>query len=150
MSSKHILGNFEKALEELRTDVLTMASTAEQNLNDAVAGLLNRKPDLCSDAIANDEEVDQLELRIDHEGMRVLSLFQPVARDLRSVVSTMRMATNLERVSDEAGNISRRARKMLKNPELPETQLIEPLHQLASKLLRDSIRSFADGNVDLA
>src|SRR5690606_34268370 len=102
------LGNFDSSLRQLRSDVITMASTAKENLRNAIKGLLERSPDLCSQAMADDEEVDQLEKRIDAEGIRILTLYQPVAADLRQVVSTMKVSTNLERISDEAGNIARR------------------------------------------
>ena len=108
MSKDHILSDFQDALDQLRKDVITMASTAEHNLENAVKGLLERSSDLCGSAIADDEEVDQLEKRIDQEGMRVLALYNPVAADLRAVVAIMKMATNIERVSDEAVGLNPR------------------------------------------
>ncbi len=125
-----------------------MASTAELNLEHAVRGLLERDDSLCKAAIVDDEDVDQLEKQIDQEGMRILALYNPVASDLREVVATMKMATNIERVSDEAGNIARRARLMLKNPEVPETKLIEPVYTLAASILHESIRAFAEHDVE--
>jgi phosphate transport system protein len=150
MSNDHILTDFQKSLDRLRRDVITMASTAEVNLEHAVRGLLERNTDLCRAAIADDEEIDQLEKRIDHEGMRILALYNPVARDLRSVVAIMKMATNIERVSDEAGNIARRARLVLKNPEVGEANLIEPVYQLAAEILHDSIRAFSEHDIEAA
>lgn len=148
--TRHILSNFDAALKQLRVDVLAMATNAESNLEHAMRGLFERNPELCSQAIADDEEVDQLEKRIDHEGMRILALYNPVAADLRKVVSTMKMSTNLERVSDEAGNIARRARLVLKNDEIPEADLLKPVFELASSILRESIQSFVDGDLKLA
>lgn len=147
---RHILSNFDNALIELRQNVLAMARAAERNLECAVTGLMHRDDHLCIQAIANDEEVDQLEKRIDHEGIQILTLYQPVAGDLRNVVATMKMSTNLERVSDEAGNIARRARMMLKNEEIPETNLLEPIYELARQLLHDSIHAFNEMNLSLA
>ena len=147
---RHILSSFQGELDQLRRDVLTMASNAELNLEHAIRGLLERKSDLCSQAIADDEEVDQMEKRIDYEGMRVLALYNPVAMDLREVVSTMKMTANIERISDEAGNIARRARLVLKNPEVPETKLIEPVYKLASGLLHESILSFSQHDLAVA
>lgn len=148
--AQHILSNFQESLDQLRKDVITMASNAELNLEHAVRGLLERNSELCKAAIADDEEVDQLEKRIDEEGMRILALYNPVASDLREVVATMKMATNLERVSDEAGNIARRARLVLKNPEVPETKLIEPVFRLAADILHASIKAFSENDLDAA
>lgn len=127
-----------------------MASTAELNLEHAIQGLLERNADLCGAAIADDEEVDQLEKRIDQEGMRILALYNPVASDLREVVAAMKMATNIERVSDEAGNIARRARLVIKNPEVPESKLLEPVYELAGQILSESIQAFSEHDLELA
>ena len=148
--SNHILSNFQASLDQLRKEVITMASMAQLNLENAVRGLLDRDGTRCKAAIADDEDVDQLEKRIDYEGIRILALFNPVATDLRAVVATMKMATNIERVSDEAGNIARRARLVLTNPELSEVNLIEPVYQLATDILNESVRAFAEHDLEAA
>lgn len=127
-----------------------MADLAAGNLENAVGGLLQRKESLCNDAIADDEEVNSLDRSIDKDGIEILLRFTPLATDLRSVVAAMKVATNLERVSDQAGNIARRARKIISKPEVPETRLISPIAELAAELLGDAMRSFSDGNVNLA
>ncbi len=150
MGEGHILADFESALKHAKKSVLTMASIASENLNNSVKGLLERNEDLCNDAIAEDEEVNAFERSIDKEGMEILARFNPLATDLRTVVAAMKVSTNLERISDQAENIARRARKVLNKPEVPEVHLIEPVYQLATELLEDSIRSFAESDVDLA
>jgi len=140
----------EKELTRLRVELLTMASMAEQNLGDSVRGLLSRNSKMLSQAIAADEDVDQLEKKVDLLSLEILTELQPKGASLRQVVSLMKMATNLERVSDEAGNIARRARKIIKNPELSETQIVEPLYQLASDLLHKSVHAFSQSEIDSA
>lgn len=146
----HILGEYETALKQAKKSVLTMASIASENLSNSVKGLLERNEDLCNDAIAEDEEVNAFERSIDKEGMEILMRYNPVATDLRSVIASMKISTNLERIADQAENIARRARKILKKPELAESRLIEPVFALASGLLTDAVRSFSESNVDLA
>src|SRR5438874_2324086 len=103
--NKHTLGTFEHALENLRNNVMTMASQTERSLNRALKGLMERDDKIASVAIADDEEIDQLEKQIDKEGIELLLRFQPVASDLRRVVSAMKLSSNLERVADHATNI---------------------------------------------
>ncbi len=146
----HILGDYETALKQAKKSVLTMASIASENLSNSVRGLLDRNEDLCNDAIAEDEEVNAFERSIDKEGMEILMRYNPVATDLRSVIASMKISTNLERVADQAENIARRARKILKRPELPESNLIEPIFAIASELLSDAVRAFSESDVDLA
>lgn len=149
-NAAHTFGNFENALREARNDVFRMASIAAQNLENAIRGLLTRNAELCNDAIAEDDEVNNLERRIDAESFEILMRYNPVAGDLREVIAGMRVANNLERISDEAHSIARRARKILKHPELKEVFLIEPLYEKALNLVRDSIKSYAEGDTDLA
>lgn len=148
--SPHILGSFEQALREARNHVMRMASIAEQNLEHAVRGLLTRNAEHCNEAIAEEEEVNQLERRIDADSFEILMRYNPVASDLREIIAGMKVASNLERISDEARNIARRARKLLKHPEIPEAHLIEPVYDLAASILRDAMRAYAEGNTELA
>ena len=81
-SSKHILTTFDEALEALRNNVLIMSSLTARSLENALKGLRDRNNDLCLQAIADDEEIDQLEKQIDKDGVDLLIRFQPVASDL--------------------------------------------------------------------
>jgi phosphate transport system protein len=141
---EHILSSFENALRSLRGEVLAMASIARRNLENAARGLAGRDVELCRSVIADDTEVDEFERKIDHLGMEILVRFNPVASDLRLVITAMKMSTNLERISDHAVNIAKRARKIAAREELPESQLVEPLHALADGLLRDAVAAFTD------
>lgn len=145
-----MLANFENALKEARESVLRMASIAEQNLECAVRGLLTRNSELCNEAIVEDDEVNNLERKIDADSFEILMRYNPVASDLREVIAGMKVANNLERISDEAQNIGRRAKKILKHPEISEVALIEPLYEQALSLLRDSMKAYAEGDNDLA
>ena len=100
--------------------------------------------------IADDEEIDQLEKQIDKDGVDILLRFQPVASDLRRVVSAMKLSTNLERMGDQATTIARRARKLNQHPPLPEVeQLIEPMYEHAMSMFKDSVDAFVREDVDL-
>ena len=146
---KHILGTFDEALSSLRNNVLMMAGLAERTLDRAVKGLLERDDNLCTTAIADDEEIDQLEKQIDKDGIDVLLRFQPVASDLRRVVAAMKLSPNIERIADQATNIARRARKLNKHPALPEVEIIAPIHAHAMAMFKDSIDAFVREDVDL-
>jgi phosphate transport system protein len=149
-TNKHILGTFRASLEKLRNDVLMMASLTERNLRSSMQGLFQRDSDQCNLAIADDEEIDQLEKQIDLDGVQLLLRFQPVASDLRQVISTMKLSGNLERIADQGVNIAKRARKLNHAPLLEDIHYIEPMFNDALAILNDSIRAFVDGDVELA
>jgi phosphate transport system protein len=146
---RHILTRFDNALNELRSDLLRMASMAEQSFSSAARALAGRDENLCNRVIAEDEEVDNLEKKIDLDGIAIITRFQPVAHDFRRVFSTMKAATDLERVADQAVNIARRSKRLLTTTELPETRTLEPMFTAASGILHDSIEALADENHEL-
>lgn len=149
IAPKHILGTFDEALASLRNNVLMMAGLTERSLDRAMKGLFERNDNLCLSAIADDEEIDQLEKQMDKDGVDILLRFQPVASDLRRVVSAMKLSSNLERVADQATSIARRARKLNQHPPLPEVELIRPMHEQATSMFKDSIDAFVREDVDL-
>jgi phosphate transport system protein len=150
MEPNHILATFDEALTSLRNNVLLMSSLTERSLDRAITGLLKRDNDLCAIAIADDEEIDQLEKQVDKDGIDLLLRFQPVASDLRRVVSAMKLSSNLERMADQATNIARRARKLNQHPQLPEAELIRPMYLHAMSMFKDAIDAFVRGDANLA
>jgi phosphate transport system protein len=149
IAPKHILGTFDEALSALRNNVLMMAGLTERSLERAMKGLFDRNDDLCATTIADDEEIDQLEKQIDKDGVDILLRFQPVASDLRRVVSAMKLSSNLERMADQGTTIARRARKLNRHPALPEVDLIRPMYDHAMSMFKDSVDAFAREDVEL-
>jgi phosphate transport system protein len=147
---KHILGSFERALHQLKTDAKAMAEAASTNLSNSVNGLLNGDEALCNQAIVDDETVDLLEKKIDRDGMDTIMKFSPVATDLRFVISTMKMTTSLERISDHAVSISKRARRLIKAGQLPEFQHVKTLHDAVTSLLGESVDAFLNSDLTKA
>ena len=149
-TSKHILRTFDEALGDLRTDLLMMAGLTESSLNSAINGLLHRNDNLCAKAIADDEKVDRLEKKIDKAGLEILLRYQPVASDLRQVISVMKLSPNVERVADEATNIAEFAHKLNGHAPLAEVGLIVPIQAHATSMFKDSINAFVREDVELA
>ena len=149
IAPKHILGTFDEALASLRNNVLMMAGLTERSLERAMKGLFERNDNLCLSAIADDEEIDQLEKQMDKDGVDILLRFQPLASDLRRVVSAMKLSSNLERMADQATSIARRGRKLNQHPPLTEVELIRPMHEHAMSMFKDSIDAFVREDVDL-
>jgi phosphate transport system protein len=150
MPNIHILSTFEDSLRALRDDALMMASLTERNLESARKGLFERDEDWCNTAIADDEEVDTLEIQIDREGVNIMLRFHPVASDMRDVVSTMKFSVNLERIADQAVGIARRSRKLVARPAVDEVHHLEPIFHYAETLVKDAVRAFAGRDLELA
>ena len=148
--ARHISSSFDAALYGLKNDVLMMSSLTDRILQTAFEALLNRDSELCDHVIAEDEEIDVLEKQVDQDGVSLLLRFHPVASDMRQVVSAMKISTNLERIADLSVAIARRAKHLNNRPAVREVALLEPVHRLAVVIFRDSVRTFADGDCELA
>ena len=148
--ARHILSSFEDALGNLRKDVLMMSSLSSRSLENARKGLFERDEDWCNTVIADDEEIDALEIQVDTEGIEIMLRFHPFASDLRNVIAAMKTSVNLERASDQSVGIARRARKLITLPQMPATSRIEPIFNLASSVFNDAIKSYADNDIELA
>jgi phosphate transport system protein len=148
--AKHIRSSFDAALYGLKNDVLMMSSITDRIFQNAFDGLLNRDSELCDHVVAEDEEVDILEKQVDQDGVSLLIRFQPVASDLREVVSAMKVSSNLERIADQSVTIARRAKHLNIRPAVRELSLVEVPYRLAIAIFRDSMRAFADGDYELA
>jgi len=150
VTPKHILGTFDEALSNLRNDLLRMAGLTERSLDHGIRGLLQRDDGLCTKAITDDEQVDQLEKQVDKIGVEILLRYQPVASDLRQVVSAMKLSPNIERVADEATNIAEAARKLNNHAPLAEVNLIVPMQEHAISMFKNGLDAFVREDVDLA
>lgn len=147
----HILTNFDEGLNLLRDNVLMMASLTEVSVNRAVQALFERNDVEAKICVADDNEIDQLEMEVDRLGVDILIRFGPVASDLRHVVSAMKISQNLERVSDAAVGISRKLVKILNfGFDGPEIDLLRPLAEQSVTMFREGVRCYHQIDVEYA
>jgi len=149
-STRHILTSFEAALDNLRKDVLMMSSLTSRSLENSRKGLFERDEDFCNSVIADDEEIDILEIQVDNEGIEIMMRFHPFASDLRNVIAAMKTSVNLERAADQCVGIARRVKKLLLHEQIAQTLRIEPIFQMSASLLHDSIKAYANNDIELA
>jgi phosphate transport system protein len=148
--TRHILASYDAALTTLRSDVLRMGSLTAQALSNAAECLLERNDETCNRTIADDDEIDQLEKKVGRVGVELLLRYQPVAADLREVIAAMRLCSDIERVADQAVNIAKKARKLAEAPPAEIAGLLGRMFAEAIAIFRDSLKAYADTDVDLA
>lgn len=147
---RHILTEFDEALANLTDNTIAIGVLAQKNVEKAFAGLINRDVSLCNQVIADDEEIDRLEMQIDSDSMQLMAKFRPFASDLRLVIASMKITHNLERISDHAVSIAKRARKVLKGADLDEISYLEPSYKQALMMLKTAIHSYSGSCSDKA
>lgn len=146
----HLSSAFEDLLTRLDDAVLRMGGLGRESLARAATGLFHRDIDACNAAVAADEEIDDLEGEVGRLAMEIVSRFNPVAADLRVVVSAIKLATGLERVGDECVSIARRARQLALEEEAPQAKLLEPLFDAARILFGDALVALANRDANAA
>jgi phosphate transport system protein len=148
--SGHILKNYDDDLTKLKDSVVQMGGLAIAGLENSIKCLLGGDLELCSDVIAEDEVIDSKEKKIDEQGMSILLRFNPVASDLRLVLSSINICRSLERIGDHAVNIAKRSRKILKSGNVEQVRLIEPVFQAAEKIVSSALTAYSDIDEDEA
>ena len=94
--------HFDQELKELNKDILKMGCYAEEAIYKSIEALKKRDKELAKGIIANDVNVDKLELEIDEKCIDLIALYQPMAKDLRFIMTGMKFNTELERIADIA------------------------------------------------
>ncbi|MCB2205431.1 phosphate signaling complex protein PhoU [bacterium] len=145
--NEHILKRFDEELDKLSKRIRKMSVLVEQQVKDAVRALQNCDTELAAQVIDGDDKVDLYDTKIEKHCMRLLALQQPVAVDLRTVLSALSVNRNLERMGDAAVNIAERIDALSLHAELvAQTKVLEMGH-VAAEMLRDSIDAFAELDV---
>ncbi len=142
--------HFHEQLQNLKETMLTMASAVETSIVKAIDALIERNDKLADEVIATDERINNLELLIDEQCLKLLATQQPMAIDLRFITSALKINNDLERMGDHAVNIAE-ITKML-NQQEPLKPLIDipRMAQLAQTMVKDSLDSFINGDVEKA
>lgn len=133
---------FDTELETFRSDLLGMGEVAMRQVRDALQALVTGDTKLAEQVIAADDELDELEKRIDTEAIRYMNLRSPIATELRLVIVGMKASHDLERVGDEATNIAKRAIRLAAEPPLKPYVDIPRMTQTAIEMLHDAMDCF--------
>ena len=142
--------HFDRELGNLKQDLLRMATLAETAVGKSVESVTNRDSDRAREVIIDDITLNRMELAIEEQAFKLLALRQPVATDLRLTVAAMRIATELERIGDQAVNIAERALELNSRPPLELPIDIKLMADIALGMVRTSIDAFVNQDPKLA
>ena len=142
--------HFQEELDELKRRLLEMGGLAEERLQLAVKGIVDRDLAVIDWVLGGDSDVNKLHVEIDDRCVKLLALHQPMAVDLRSIVAAVKINTDLERVGDLAVNITEAGQRYLMHPPVKELIDIPRMATLAQTMLRDALDSYVNRNLELA
>jgi phosphate transport system protein len=142
--------HFQEELEQLKARLLEMGGLAEEQVRLAVKALVDGDRQLMDRVLAGDEPLNKLHIEIDGRCFTLLALHQPMAVDLRAIVSAVKINTDLERVGDLAINIGEAGRRYAQHPAVKKLIDIPRMATIAQAMLRDALDAFVRRDVLLA
>jgi phosphate transport system protein len=141
---------FDTQLEELNTELIRMGSLIEASITNAVKALIDQDKSQAEKAIQEDLEVDQKEQEIENLCLKLLVQQQPVARDLRLISAALKMITDMERIGDQAADISEIAIYLSEAPYVTKLVKIPQMAEETVKMVTGSIDAFVKKDLNMA
>ena len=144
MNSEHIVKSFDEELQQLNAVVLRMGGVAEAQLAGSIDALVRRDTALAEKVVEGDEAVDQMDLELDENAVRTLALRQPMANDLREVISALKISSDLERIGDYAKNIAKRTIALNQLAHHEAARSIPRMAKLVQAIIKDVLDAYAN------
>jgi len=148
--SERVVPHFQDELEQLKRRLLEMGGLAEDRVRAALEGLVSRDMTIIEHVLAGDKPINQLHIEIDNRCFTLLALYQPMAVDLRAIVSAVKINTDLERVGDLAINIAEAVTRYLRHPPVKELIDIPRMARIAQTMLRDALDAYVRRDTAMA
>ena len=142
--------HFVRELEKLKKKILSLGALVEERVYLAIKAIESKDPDLATRIIRSDYEIDETEVEIEEECLKILALHQPVAIDLRFIVAVIKINNDLERIGDEAVNIAERIQSMAKYPNISFHFDYTEMAEIAAAMLKQSLDALVNLDIDTA
>ena len=140
----------QKELEKIKKRILSLGGMVEERVRMANRAIESRDRTMANQIMKTDYEIDEVEVEVEEECLKILALHQPVAVDLRFLVAVIKINNDLERIGDQAVNIAERVENISKRPRLELSLNYEHMAEKAASMLRMSLDSLVNLDLDLA
>ncbi len=147
---KHTVRAFDEELARLTRRIMEMGALVEKQVAVAIRALVERDEAAAAEVIGRDDAVDELEEAIDQEAIRILATRQPVAIDLRMVAMGLKISNDLERTSDYAVNIAKRARRLAEQPQLKPFVTIPRMAEICQQMVKEVLDAYVERDPEKA
>ena len=142
--------HFDRELEKLKKKILSLSALVEERVYLAIKAIESRDPDLAERIIRSDHEIDEIEVEVEEECLKILALYQPVAVDLRLIVTVIKINNDLERIGDEAVNIAERIQSIAKRSTYSFHFDYTEMAEIAAAMLKQSLDALVNLDIDTA
>ncbi|MFM8980593.1 MAG: phosphate signaling complex protein PhoU [Planctomycetia bacterium] len=137
-------------LDHLKKQVLVVGSLVEEATDKAISALVDRRPALAEEVLRGDDRIDRKEVEVEEECLKILALHQPVAADLRFIITVLKVNNDLERMGDLAVNVAERAAFLSTHEPLSVRVDFPAMGALVRSMLRDGLDALVRLDTDLA
>ena len=144
--TKHL----QNDLDSLSKELLTMGAMVEEATNRAITALIRRDKSLAREVIAVDDAINDHENRIEDHALKMLALHQPVAADLRFIITVLKVNNDLERIGDHAVSIAERAVVLSELELVPRPDDFDKLVEVVQRMMKDSLTALIERDAQLA
>ena len=148
--TEHTVRSFDDQLKHLKNLIVQMGSLAEAELEGAITALNRRDTALAQSIVGSDSRLDELEHEVANLAVRVLALRQPMASDLREIVSALKISSDLERMGDYAANVAKRAIALNQLPAVKPAGSIPRMARLVQAIIKDVLDSYVERDPERA
>lgn len=149
--NEHISSAYDRDLEAITTLIIRMGGLVEEAIRKAAKSLSDRDVELAEEVRAEDKIIDELEIQINEEAARTIALRAPVSKDLRSVLTVLRLAASLERIGDYAKNIAKRTSVLVEmTPVSGADVALRRMAREVEQMLKDTLDAYVRGDAVLA
>ncbi|WP_427338478.1 phosphate signaling complex protein PhoU [Caloranaerobacter sp. DY30410] len=142
--------HFDLQLKELHDSLLTMGAMVEEAIDIAAQSLIEQDVEKAKKVIENDDNIDALEVQIEEKCLDLIALQQPIARDLRRIITILKIITDLERIGDHAVNIAEVVIKIGKEKFIKPLIDIPKMADIVKKMVKSSLNSYIKEDLKLA
>ncbi|MBL4811834.1 MAG: phosphate signaling complex protein PhoU [Rhodobacteraceae bacterium] len=151
MSDQHIASAYDRELEALQALIIKMGGLVEEAILDGARALQRRDKELAEQVRKRDKAIDALEVRVNEEAAQLIALRAPVSKDLRIILSVLRLAGNLERLGDYAKNIAKRTSVLVEMPSMSGSDVtLRRMARDVQSMLKDTLDAFIQRDEKLA
>jgi len=140
----------QREIEKLKKSILTLGALVEERLYMAIRSINQREKRIAVTVIDGDQEIDDMEVELEEECLKLLALHQPVAIDLRFIIAVLKINNDLERIGDLVVNICERASYMVEQEEVPVPFDFNAMSEKVKTMLKTSLDSLVNMDTDLA
>ncbi|MZP28996.1 phosphate signaling complex protein PhoU [Heliobacterium undosum] len=141
---------FDVSLKNLQQDLLRMGALVEEQIEKGIQALSRQDAALADRVVANDDEIDRMQLEIEDRCMKLIAMQQPMAKDLRRISAAWRISIDLERMSDNIVDIAKAVRRLTREGGFKPMAIIPKMAQICQRMVKDGLDAYVYEDQELA